>query len=190
MSVFQEALRDSVRVTESLAEFEAQTERAASLIQQALLAGHKLLVFGNGGSAGDAGDFTTEFTCRFREDRRPFPALNLSDGPSLLTAIANDYGYEEIFARQIAAYGQPGDICIGVSTSGNSENVRRGLAQAKTLSLTTIAMLGRDGGICRSLADIEFVVPCEITARIQEAHKFLFHVICELVDPALLQVSR
>ncbi len=190
MTIFQDALRDARQVIESLADFESQIEQAADAIRRSLLNGHKLLVCGNGGSAGDGGDFTTEFTCRFRADRRPFPALNLSDGPTLITAIANDYGYEEIFARQVKAFGQSGDVCIGISTSGNSENVKRALAEAKERTLVTIAMLGSDGGACRGLADIEFIVPSKVTARIQEAHKFLFHVLCETIEPDLQKAQR
>lgn len=186
MSIFQDAIQDSVQITQALALFEARIEQVANLIRAALLQGNKLLVCGNGGSAGDGADFTTEFTCRFRDDRRPFPALNLSDGPSLITAIANDYGYENVYARQVEAFGKTGDIFIGISTSGNSANVRKALLQAKEMRLPTVAMLGRGGGTSAGLADIEFVIPSQLTARVQEAHKFLFHVICEMVDPALI----
>lgn len=185
MSIFQDAIRDSLHLTQSLATFESTIEEAANALRNALLGGKKLLVCGNGGSAGDGGDFSTEFTCRFREDRRPFPALNLSDGPSLITAIGNDYGFEEIFARQVQAYGQNGDVLVAVSTSGQSENVVRALKKGRAIGLRTISMLGRDGGKCRGLAEFEFIVPSGVTARIQEAHKFLFHVICEMIEPDL-----
>ena len=147
--------------------------------------GNKLLVCGNGGSAADAADFCTEFACRFMHDRRPFPALNLSQGGSLLTAIGNDYGFEEIFARQVAAYGKSGDLLIAITTSGKSENIKRSLETAKDRDLKTIALLGRDGGSTIGIADVDLVVPGNSTARIQEAHKFLLHVLCEAAEPRL-----
>ncbi len=185
MSTLQDAIQDSLQVTQALAKFEPRMQQAADLIRDALLRGHKLLVCGNGGSAGHGGDFTTEFTCRFRAERRPFPAMNLSDGPTLVTAIGNDYGYENVYSRQVEAFGKPGDVCVGISTSGHSANVKNALMQARKMRLHTMAMLGRGGGSSVGLADLEFIIPSEVTARVQEAHKFLFHVLCEMVDPAL-----
>ncbi|HAF02218.1 MAG TPA: phosphoheptose isomerase [Spartobacteria bacterium] len=166
---------------------EQSLARAAEMIEQCLHNGNKLLVCGNGGSAADAADFCTEFACRFVEDRRPFPAMNLAQGGSLLTATANDYGFEEIFARQVRAFGNAGDLLIAISTSGKSKNIRRVLEEARARKLKTIALLGRDGGSAVGLADVDLVVPGDSTARIQEAHKFILHVLCEAVEPHLRQ---
>jgi len=148
-----------------------------------------MLVAGNGGSAADGSDFATEYACRFIRDRKPFAALNLSACGSLLTAIGNDYGYEWAFARQVEAFGRPGDVLVVISTSGNSPNIMRAIEAAKALDLHSIALLGRDGGRCRGKADIELLVNTRVTARIQEAHKFLLHSICEHVEDALQQAS-
>jgi D-sedoheptulose 7-phosphate isomerase len=182
MSIFEKAIHDASTTIESLRSLEAAHGQAAELVGRCLAAGGKLLVCGNGGSAADAADFSTEFTCRFVSDRRPYPAMNLADGGSLLTAIGNDYGYDEVFARQIRAFGKKGDVLVVISTSGNSMNILSAIAAANIAGLRTIALLGRDGGRARGLAHIELIVPSTITARIQEAHKFLLHVLCEIVE--------
>jgi phosphoheptose isomerase len=158
---------------------------AADLIVQCLTTGHKMLVYGNGGSAADAADFCTEFACRFDDDRRPYPALNLSSDGSLLTATANDYGFDEVFARQLRAFGSSGDVAIAITTSGNSNNIQHALTTAKELGLGSIALLGRSGGSCTGIANVDLVVPGTSTARIQEAHKFLLHVLCEIAETRL-----
>jgi D-sedoheptulose 7-phosphate isomerase len=170
---------------QSLTSLEGQIARAADLIVDCLAAGNKLLVCGNGGSAADAADFCTEFACRFIQDRRPYPALNLAEGGSLLTATGNDYGFDRIFARQVAAYGAEDDVLICLTTSGNSQNIRRALEEGKKRKLKTIALLGRDGGRTIGIADIDLLVKGESTARIQEAHKFILHVLCEICEPRL-----
>jgi len=173
---------DTFRALESLQEPIAD---AASLIVACFGRGNKLLVCGNGGSAADAADFCTEFACRFEKDRRPYPALNLAEGGSLLTATGNDYGFDEVFARQIHGFGQQDDVVVAITTSGKSKNIQRALAEAKNCGLKTIALLGRDGGPCAGAADVELIVPGTSTARIQEAHKFLLHVLCEICEPQL-----
>jgi D-sedoheptulose 7-phosphate isomerase len=180
------AIADARATMASLEELKPQLQKAADLLTAALTNGRKILVCGNGGSAADAADFCTEFACRFQHDRPPFPALNLSQGGSLLTATANDYGFEEIFARQVNAFGQAGDLLIAISTSGQSANIRRALEEGKTRGLKTVALLGRDGGACKGVADLDLIVAGEVTARIQEAHKFLLHVLCEAVEPHLV----
>jgi len=185
MSHVQSAIDQAAKTIDSLRPLENHLTRAADLVKNCLLNGGKLLACGNGGSAGDASDFATEYTCRFVSDRSPFPAINLTQDGSLLTAIGNDYGFPEIFARQVRAYGKPGDILIALSTSGQSKNIIRALKEAKSLHLPSIALLGKDGGDARGLATVELIVPSQVTARIQEAHKFMLHVICELVEPAL-----
>src|SRR6202790_2129604 len=177
--IFQAALAGATKTLQSTGDLDAQIGRAAELIAECLRAGNKLLVCGNGGSAADAADFCTEFACRFVEDRRPYPAMNLSQGGSLITATANDYGFDAVFARQVRAFGNPGDLLIAISTSGKSENIRRASEEARDGKLTTIALLGRDGGSAAGVADVDLIVKGDSTARIQEAHKFILHVLCE-----------
>jgi len=181
----QESIGVACAVFESLRELAEPIARAADTMVECLGAGKKLLVCGNGGSAADGADFSAEFGCRFVTDRRPYPALNLAQGGSLMSAIGNDYGYDEVFARQVAGLGQQGDVLVAITTSGNSPNILRALEEGKERGLTTVALLGRDGGKARGRAEIELLVRSETTARIQEAHKFLLHVICGLVDTRL-----
>lgn len=183
--ILRNAVEASVTALQSLVHREEQIEQAANTIAESLCAGNKLLACGNGGSAADAADFCTEFACRFVEDRRPYPAINLSQGGSLITATGNDYGFEEIFARQVAAFGKPGDVLVAISTSGKSANIRRALEEGRSRKLKTIALLGRDGGVCRNIADVDLIVPADSTARIQESHKFILHVLCEIVESDL-----
>ncbi len=174
---------------QQLAGLESQIEAAAEIIAAALLSGHKLLACGNGGSAADASHLTTEFVSRFDRERRPYPAISLSAHGGDLTAIGNDYSFAELFARQVHAYGKPGDVLAAFTTSGKSENVLRALVAAKEIKVKTIAFLGRDGGRCAGLADVELLVSSNSTARIQEGHKFLLHTICELVDQQLAPIA-
>lgn len=186
MTILERSTLDALTVLQSLGQFQTDLDRAAALVGECLTGGGKLLVCGNGGSAGDSADFATEFACRFITDRRPFPALNLASCGSLLTANANDYGVEEMFARSVRAFGKPGDVLVALTTSGNSPNILRAIATGKAAGLHTIALLGRDGGKARGLAEIEFIVPSEVTARIQEAQRFLLHVLCEMVETGWL----
>ncbi|HSI15733.1 MAG TPA: SIS domain-containing protein [Chthoniobacter sp.] len=182
MTIFEKAIHDATATIESLRPLQSTHERAAEMVGQCLVNGGKLLVCGNGGSAADAADFATEYACRFLTDRRPYPALNLAACGSLLTATGNDYGYDEVFARQVRAFGQKGDVLVAITTSGNSPSILSAIAAANTAGLHTIALLGRDGGRAKGLAAVELIVPSTITARIQEAHKFLLHTICEIVE--------
>ena len=170
---------------QQLAGLEPQIEAASTIIADALLSGHKLLACGNGGSAADASHLTTEYVSRFNRERRPYPAISLATHGGDLTAIGNDYSFADLFARQVQAFGSPGDVLAAFTTSGVSENVVRALKTAKELNLKTIAFLGRDGGQCAGLADVELLVRGTLTARIQEGHKFLLHTICELVEEQL-----
>ena len=183
------SLDEAVRAIGMIAELEWEVVRAADRLRAALVAGHKVLTCGNGGSAADSSHFASEIACRFVQDRRPFPALGLASDGSLLTATANDYSFDEVFARQVVAHGRPGDVLVALSTSGQSRNVVRALGQAKAQGLVTIALLGRDGGQCRGLADCELLVPHDVTARIQEAHKVIIHLFCELIEPSLQQAG-
>lgn len=187
--VLSENIHDAMATLQQLTGMEPQISATAQTISEALLSGKKLLACGNGGSAADASHLTTEFVCRFNRDRRPYPAISLATHGGDLTAIGNDYAFDDIFSRQVHAFGMPGDVLTAFTTSGQSENVRRALIAAKELKVKTIAFLGKDGGKCAGLADIELLVAGTLTARIQEGHKFLLHTICQLVEEQL-QDSR
>jgi len=179
------AIDDSVRTLESLKDLGREVSRAIDLIEQCLRAGNKLLVCGNGGSATDASHFATELVVRFAKDRRALPAISLSSDIGILTATGNDYGFNEIFARQVAALGAPGDVLICLTTSGKSKNLIRALEEAKARKLKTIAFLGRDGGPTLGIADVDLLIKSESTARVQEAHHLLLHVLCEIIESRL-----
>lgn len=185
MSVFDQAVDDAITTLNAVRALREPLERAAEMVRECISSGHKLLVCGNGGSAADGADFATEFACRFSADRRPFPAINLTACGSLLTATVNDYGADAIFARPVRAFGQPGDLLVALSTSGNSSNIIAALREADALGLRSIALLGRDGGRAKGLASLDLIVPSQTTARIQEGHKFLLHTLCEIIEPAL-----
>jgi D-sedoheptulose 7-phosphate isomerase len=184
-SILDANITAGIAAFEKLRVLNPQVELAAQRIAEALLSGHKLLACGNGGSAADASHLTTEFVCRFCRDRRPYPALSLATHGGDLTAIGNDYAFDDIFSRQVAGFGLAGDVLAVFSSSGQSENIRRALVAAREGSVISIAFLGRDGGRCAGLADIELIVREEVTARIQEAHKLLLHTLCELAEDAL-----
>jgi len=179
------AINDSVRTLESLKDLGREVSRAADLMEQCLSAGNKLLACGNGGSATDASHFATELVVRFAKDRRALPAISLSSDNGILTATGNDYGFNEIFARQVAALGVPGDVLICLTTSGKSQNVIRALEEAKARKLKTIAFLGRGGGSTLGIADVDLLIKSDSTARVQEAHKLLLHVLCEVIESRL-----
>lgn len=185
MTPFQSSLNDALETLESLRAFEEPLTAAAKVVLDCLTSGGKLLFCGNGGSAADSAHMATEFTCRFKEDRRPYPAIALNVDGGLLTAVGNDYSFQDIFARQVWAYGKPGDVLIALTTSGKSRNVLFALEEARRRDVRTIAFLGKGGGFTAGAAEIEFVVPGQVTARIQEAHKFLLHVLCEHVEVGL-----
>src|SRR3989440_9337807 len=185
--ILKSAIGAATKTLQSIAELESQIAKSADLITDCLTSGGKILACGNGGSAADAADFCTELACRFVEDRRPYPAMNLAQGGSLITAIGNDYGFEEIFARQVRAFGVAGDVLIAISTSGKSKNIQRAIEEARDRELKTIALLGRDGGSIAGLPDVDLIVKGASTARIQEAHKFILHVVCEICEARLLR---
>jgi D-sedoheptulose 7-phosphate isomerase len=185
--VLKTALAAAKETLQSLLDLDLQVAKAADLIEQCLRAGNKLLVCGNGGSAADASHFATEFVVRFMKDRPAYPAICLAGDGGLLTAAGNDYGFDEIFARQVAAFGLPADVLICLTTSGKSKNVERALDEAKTRKLKTISFLGRDGGSTIGMADVDLLVRSNSTARIQEAHQLLLHVLCEVCEARLKQ---
>ena len=159
--------------------------RLVEICAGAFADGHKLMIFGNGGSAADAQHIATEFSVRYRSERRALPAMALTTEGATLTAIGNDLGFERVFARQIEAFGQPGDVALGISTSGRSRNVLRGLAQARNQGLIPVALGGGDGGEMRGLADPCLIVPSRTVARIQEMHLTLGQMLCGAVEIAL-----
>ncbi len=157
---------------------------ACLMITECLKNGNKVLLFGNGGSAADAQHIAAEFTGRFVKERRSLPAIALTTDTSALTAIGNDYGFENIFSRQVEGLAKEGDILIGISTSGNSENVIRAFEMGRTLKCKNIGLSGRDGGTMNNACDSNIVIPSAITARIQEMHILIGHIICDAVDRA------
>jgi len=182
MSLLHRAIEDSIATTHQLASLEAPLERAAAMVSGCLTSGHKLLICGNGGSASDSTHFATEVLCRFVGDRRPFPAVSLTANGEYMTAVCNDYGADEIFARQIWGLAQTGDVLVAISTSGKSKNILRALEEAKRQGIESICLLGRDGGYTKGIATLDIIAPGSSTARIQEMHKILIHVLCEIVE--------
>ena len=185
MTLLQRAIDDSVATLRGLTVLETQLDRAARMVSDCLKTGHKLLVCGNGGSASDATHLATELLCRFQEDRRPYPAISLTANGEYLTAVGNDYHFDDIFARQVWGLGRQGDVLIAFTTSGRSRNVLKALEEAKRRGLESVCFLGRDGGFTKGAATLDLLIPGTSTARIQEAHKLLFHVLCETVEQDL-----
>ena len=164
--------------------------RVVDRVYQSLAQGGKVLLMGNGGSAGDAQHIAAELVGRYKSERKALPAIALTVDSSALTAIGNDYGYAQVFERQVEALCRPEDVVIGISTSGNSENVNRALKRARSLQAATIALLGKGGGHARECADISIIVPSVDTARIQESHITIGHIICELVEQKLIRENK
>jgi len=182
---FNESIRAKQRALDLLA---PSIVDSAQLIAARLAAGHKVLSCGNGGSAGDAQHFSSELLNRFERERPGLPAVALTTDSSTLTSIANDYHYDEVFARQIYALGQRGDVLLAISTSGNSRNVVQAIAAAHARDMSVVALTGRDGGEiagCIRSGDLELRVPSTVTARIQEVHLLVLHCICDLIDITL-----
>jgi D-sedoheptulose 7-phosphate isomerase len=185
MSHLQRAIEEAVTTLRSLSPLEEPLQHAAQLISQSFLSGKKLLVCGNGGSASDATHLATEFLCRFKDDRRPYPAISLTANGEFMTAVCNDYHADEIFARQIWGLAEKGDVLLVITSSGKSRNVVRALEEARRKGVESIAFLGRDGGFTKGLATVDLIVPGTSTARIQEGQKVLYHALCEMVDETL-----
>lgn len=163
----------------------AGVEHAGETLAGILRSGKKILLAGNGGSAADAQHFAGEIVGRFLMERDALPAQSLCTDPSVVTCIGNDYGYDNLFARQVAGLGQEGDAFIGISTSGNSENIIRAIREARRKSMKVIGLLGKGGGKIRDLCDVALVVPSDSTPRIQEIHTFTVHLLCEMIEKAV-----
>lgn len=176
-----------IRCLESLKSMAPELEKAGDAMLQCLLGGSKILICGNGGSASDAQHFAAEIVGRFERERRAFPAMALTTDTSVLTAVGNDYGYDEVFARQVDGLGQPGDLLLGISTSGDSKNIIRAVRCAESRNLTTVGLLGKDGGALKALVAQAIVVDNPTTARIQEAHIFILHYWAWQIERGLLE---
>ncbi|MDB9940757.1 D-sedoheptulose 7-phosphate isomerase [Candidatus Pelagibacter sp.] len=160
-------------------------ELSADIIAKSLALGGTIFWCGNGGSAADSQHIAAEFVGRFKKDRRPLRSIALTTDTSILTCVANDYSYEEIFSRQLNALGRDGDVLVAITTSGKSENIKQALIQAQNMKIKTIGLLGKKGGECKDYSDISLIVPSDITARIQEMHILIEHLLCELVEHKL-----
>lgn len=160
-------------------------QNASMLISGSLTKGGTLFWCGNGGSAADSQHLAAELVGRFKKDRKALRSIALTTDTSVLTCVANDYSYEDVFSRQLEALARDGDVLVAISTSGNSENILRVLRVAEELGVKTIALLGKDGGRARALADLEIVIPSDSTARIQEAHILIGHILCDLIEQEL-----
>lgn len=179
---------ESIAVKRGVLEREVgATARVAKVILAALKRGNRVFFFGNGGSAGDSQHLAGELLGRFLRERRALAGLALTTDSSTLTAVANDYSYAEVFARQIEGLGRPGDVAVGITTSGRSANVIQALRRAKAMGLTTVALTGGTGGQAAKVADYAIIVPSSSTPRIQESHITLGHAICELVEAAMVR---
>jgi len=179
---FEDHLQTIIKVREKLHE---SIELTGQKLAQSLSSGGTVFWCGNGGSAADSQHLAAELVGRFKKNRRALRSVALTTDSSVLTCIANDYSYDDIFARQIEALGRPADILLGISTSGNSENVLRAFKVAKEMGLITIALLGKDGGVAKELVDVALIIPSNSTARIQEAHILIGHMLCEIVEQEL-----
>jgi D-sedoheptulose 7-phosphate isomerase len=181
---FDASLAETTGTLQALTKLRPVIDRAGQLIVKTLREGGKLLIVGNGGSAAEASHFATELVGRYAKSRRSLPAVALSSDGSLLSCIGNDYGFEQAFSRQIAGLARPGDLIVVLSSSGNSANLISGLKEAKKLGLSSVALLGRGGGKAKGMATCELIIPGQSGAAAQEAHLFLIHHFCELIDEA------
>ena len=184
-AILESNVEAGIAALASLRTVAADFSAATDAMVAALRPGMKILACGNGGSAADAAHFMTELLCRFKDDRPSLPGVALTNDGSFLTAAANDYGFDHVFSRQVEGLGRAGDVLVGISTSGNSGNVNTAPRVAREKGLVTVSLLGRDGGAANGLADIEIIVPSDITARIQEAHQVLIHAFCEAIEKQL-----
>ena len=183
MQSLVDAIAENIECSQKLSSLEPEIIAASKAIKQTFDNGNRLFVCGNGGSAADAQHFASELTGRFEKTRPGFPAFALTNDTSAMTAIANDFGYESIFARQLMSLGSKGDLLLVISTSGNSANLIEAVRQAKEQGLTCIGLLGREGGELVSQVDISVVVSGARTSRIQESHIFILHYFCEIFEP-------
>ena len=187
----KDILLESIQVKEEILRNQIESiAQIAELMVDCLKKDGKVIVFGNGGSASDSQHIAAELVGRFKKDRSALAAVALTTNTSILTSIANDYGYDVVFSRQVEALGKKNDVVLGISTSGKAKNVALGIKQAKKMGIKTVALSGGDGGDIVKLADVSLVVPSKITARIQEAHITVAHIICEIIEQELCQEQK
>ena len=181
-SVFNEHVNVAKETLKSVA---AKIEESSDVIAKSIEFGGTIFWCGNGGSAADSQHIAAEFVGRFKKDRKPLRSIALTTDSSVLTCVANDYSYAEIFSRQLSALGRDGDILVVITTSGESENIKQALIQARKMGIKTIGLLGKKGGTCKDYVDLPLIIPSDITARIQETHILIEHLLCELVEHKL-----
>ena len=187
----KDILLESIQVKEEILRNQiGAIAEIAELMIDCLKKDGKVIIFGNGGSASDSQHIAAELVGRFKKDRSALAGIALTSNTSILTSLANDYGYDVVFSRQIEALGKKNDVVLGISTSGKAKNVALGIKQAKKMGIKTVALSGGDGGDIVKLADVSLVVPSKITARIQEAHITIAHIICEMIEQELCQDQR
>jgi len=187
----KDILLESIQVKEEILRNQIDSIlQIAVLMIDCLKKDGKVIVFGNGGSAGDSQHIAAELVGRFKKDRSALAGIALTTNTSILTSLANDYGYDVVFARQVEALGKKNDVVLGISTSGKAKNVALGIKQAKKMGIKTVALSGGDGGEVVKLADVSLLVPSKVTARIQEAHITIAHIICEMIEQELCQEEK
>jgi D-sedoheptulose 7-phosphate isomerase len=187
----KDILLESIQVKEEILRNQiGQIAEIAQLMIDCLKKDGKVIVFGNGGSASDSQHIAAELVGRFKKDRSALAGIALTTNTAILTSLANDYGYDVVFSRQVEALGKKNDVVLGISTSGKAKNVALGIKQAKRMGIKTVALSGGDGGDIVKLADVSLVVPSKITARIQEAHITIAHIICEMIEQELCQEQK
>ena len=181
----QKSFEESITLIKKSSSLNYEIEKATKLILKSLKSGHKIVIFGNGGSAADSQHIAAELIGRFKSERKSFPAIALTTDTSIITALSNDYSFDKIFSRQCESLVKKGDIALGISTSGNSLNVKNGLIASKKNGAITIGLLGNKGGILKKILDVGIIVDSSTTSKIQEVHRIIYHIICEIVENEL-----
>jgi len=187
MSEIENIIKESAETIQNLKNNSSEIQKTIDSIVRCLNSGKKIILFGNGGSAADAQHIAAEFLGRFKQERKSLPALSLTTDTSSITSISNDYSFDMVFSRQCEGLVENGDVVLGISTSGNSKNVENGLKLSHEKGATTIALLGNHGGKIKDIVDIPIIVNSLSTPRIQEAHRTIYHIICELVEESLVK---
>jgi D-sedoheptulose 7-phosphate isomerase len=182
MNDFNKQIDSHMEAIKTLTQFDQKIDELILTLKHAIRSNNKIFFCGNGGSASDSEHLCAEFIGRFKNNRRPYAAISLNSNIANITCISNDYGYDQLFARQLEALATKDDILFMLTTSGNSKNIVEVMKQAKIIGMKTVAFLGKDGGDCKNLADFEFLIKSNNTARIQECHMFLGHFLCSAVD--------
>ena len=188
--IIEESISESARIINNSVTLSGNIEKSILEITKTLRNGKKIVLFGNGGSAADAQHIAAELIGRFKLKRDSLPAISLTTDSSVITSIANDFSFDEIFSRQCESLVSNGDTVIGISTSGNSKNVFNGLKVSKSIGATTIGLLGNDGGIIKNIVDIPITVESSSTSNIQEAHRVIYHIICQIVESEMKNYSE